>query len=252
MNEYIDLSGKVALISGCFQGLGYAAAVALAKCGADIFSVGIGDDTALRVEIERLGRRYASIHCDFESDIAIHNAMDAVLAEYHHIDIMLNYAALVHKTKTLNSAHEAWDEIVTHNVKSIFFLSQAVIKQFMRQNKGGKIINVSSLMAHVSSDEYAAYTACKGAMEALTRSLANEYGKYSIQVNAIAPGFMISGTRLQQKPNGDFDSTLKERIPARRWGTYKDIEALTILLSSKGSDYINGCIIPLDGGYSNH
>lgn len=244
-----DLTGKVALISGCSQGLGYACALTLARHGADIFGVSIGDDDDLKKEVEAYGVRYHSMTVSLTSPNGIHELMKEVKSVYNHIDILLNFAGIIKKEDTLTCTPDAWDITMNVNSKAPFFLSQAVIAQFLKQDTGGKILNASSILPKEYS-EYVSYCASKGSLEAMTKSLALQYAKNNIQINALRFGFMTTGTSLQRSSDGHYDHSLLNHIPAQRWGSYKDVDGILLLLVSSASDYITGCSIAIDGGYS--
>lgn len=247
-----DLTDKVALVSGCSQGLGYACVLTLARAKAKIFGVSIGDDSALKKEVEALGGEYHSRTISLTTPGAIDEVMKDVMATYGHVDILLNFAGIVRKEETLQVTDSWYDAVMDINLKACFFLSQAVIKQFLKQGHGGKIINASSILSQQSSNDYLPFTASKGGLEAITKALANEFAHQDIQVNAISFGYMTTGTSLQVSENGQYDHSIRERIPAKRWGCYKDVDGLLLLLASSASNYITGCIIPIDGGYSIH
>lgn len=246
-----DLTGKVALVSGCSQGLGYACALTLARHGANIFGVSIGDDSDLKKEVEAYGVKYHSITLSLTTIDAMDTLMKEVLVAYGRVDILLNFAAVTKKEDTLTTSFQSWDSIMNINMKALFFLSQAVIKQFLKQGSGGKIINASSILPR-DCNEYVVYSSSKGGIDAMTKALANQCAKDDIQVNAIQFGFMTTGTSLQAEENGHYNHSLLPQIPAGRWGTYKDVDGLLLLLASSASNYITGCTIPIDGGYSIH
>lgn len=174
----MNLYGKVALVSGCSQGLGYHAALALAKQGADIFGVSIGDDSSLKKAIEATGRNYHSFTISLTTPGAIHQVMKEALAAYGHIDILLNYAAILKKEETLELTKLEWNSAYDINVSAAFFLSLEVIRQFQKQGHGGKIINATGILPRHTS-AYCAYAISNGAIEAMTRYLAMEFGKGS-------------------------------------------------------------------------
>ena len=248
--EYFDLSNKVALVSGCSQGLGYACVLTLARAGADIFGVSIGDDHHLKEEVEACGRKYHSLTLSLTTPGAIDLVMKECLAAFGKIDILLNFAGIVRKEKTLSVSEQCFDDVMAINTKACFFLSQAVISQMLKQGHGGKIINASSTLSQRSSNDFLPFTASKGALEAITKALANEFAKEDIQVNAISFGYMTTGTSLQAEPDGSYDHEILAHIPAGRWGCYKDVDGLLLLLASSYSNYMSGCIIPIDGGFS--
>lgn len=244
-----SLSGNVALVSGCSQGLGYACVKTLAQYGADIFGVSIGDDSELKKEVEAMGRKYHSITVSLTTPGAIHGLMKEVLAVYQHIDILLNFAGILKKEDTLAIHREEWNAVFDINVSALFTLTQEVIKQYRKQGHGGKIINASGVLPYDTS-EYCAYSSSKGAIEAMTKYLAYEFAVDQIQINAITFGFMTSGNCLQSGDGGETDTSILREIPARRWGNERDVEGLLLLLASSASDYITGTCIPIDGGYS--
>lgn len=245
--EY-NLNGKVALVSGCSQGLGYACVLALAKAGADIFGVSIGDDTELKQQVTELGRKYHSLHVSLTTPGSIHDVIKEVLAAYGHIDILLNFAGILKKEDTLNMNRQTFQTVLDINVSAVFSLSQSVLHQFLKQGTGGKIINASGIQPY-DTKEYCAYYTSKGAIEAMTKYMAHEFASENIQINAITFGFMNEGNRLQCNQEQTEDEILST-IPAKRWGSYKDLEGLLLLLCSSAGDYITGACIPLDGGYS--
>lgn len=244
-----DLKGKVALVSGCSQGLGYACVLTLAKHGAEIFGVSIGDDSHLKEEVEALGGKYSSLHLSLTTPGAIHSVMKEVLGTYGRIDILLNFAGVLKKEETLNLTKLEWNSAMDINISATFFLSQEVIKQFIKQGHGGKIINASGILP-LHTSEYCVYSTSKGAVDNMSKYLAYEFGKDNIQVNTIQFGFMSCGTALQKGEGDELDTSLLKQIPAARWGCYQDIDGIILLLSSPQSDYITGACIPVDGGYS--
>lgn len=244
-----NLEGKIALVSGCSQGLGYASVLALAKHGADIFGVSIGDDSELKKEVEALGRRYHSLTLSLTTPGAIHTLIKEVKGTYGHLDILLNFANILKKEDTLSISRQEFCNAIDLNITATFFLTQEVIKLYLEQGNGGKIINASGILPYDTS-EYCVYATSKGAIDQMTRYLAHEFADKQIQINSILIGFMNDGTRLQDGKCGIADETILQRIPAKRWGKDEDIEGLILLLSSDASDYITGACIPCDGGYS--
>lgn len=242
----LNLQGKVALVSGCSQGLGYACVIALAKSGADIFGVSIGDDDELQKKVEALGRKYHSVQISLTTPGNIRTLMKEVLAAYGHVDILLNFAGILKKENTLTLSRQAFQTAMDINVTAAFTLSQAFILQLLKQETGGKIINASGIQPYDTTD-YCAYYTSKGAIEAMTKYMAHEFASQNIQINAITLGFMDEGNRLQEVTD---KQQILQSIPAKRWGTWQDLDGLILLLCSSSSNYITGACIPLDGGYS--
>lgn len=244
-----NLHGKIALISGCSQGLGYHCVLALARHGVDIFGVSIGDDSEVKKEVEAMGRQYHSLTISLTTPGAIHTLMKEVLASYTRIDILLNFAGVLKKEDTLQIKRQDWNSAFEINVGAVLALSQEVIQQFRIQGQGGKIINAGGVVPY-DTNAYCAYATSKGAIMALTKYMAAEFARDQIQVNAITFGFMSCGNCLQNCTDGHDDSSILQKIPAQRWGKEGDIEGLVLLLASSYSDYICGACIPVDGGYS--
>ena len=144
---------------------------------------------------------------------------------------------------------EDWDAVCAVNQKEVFFLCQAAAKQFIKQGEGGKIINVASMLSYQGGIRVPAYTASKSAVLGLTRALANEWAKYNIQVNAIAPGYMVTNNTAQLRSDEDRSSEILDRIPAGRWGTPDDMKGTIVWLASPASDYVNGFTVAVDGGW---
>lgn len=245
----LELNGKVALVSGCSQGLGYTCVKTLASYGADIFGVSIGDDTQLKNDVESLGRSYHSLTVSLTTPGSIHEVMKEVLAVYSHVDILLNFAGILKKEDTLTIDRQAFQSALDINVTAAFTLSQEVIRQFIKQGHGGKIINASGILPYRTS-EYCAYFTSKGAIEAMTKYMAYEFASKDIQINAITLGFMSEGNRLQCGDDQQEDLSILKDIPAGRWGNRSDLDGLLLVLCSSAGNYINGACIPLDGGYS--
>ena len=245
----LELAGKVALVSGCSQGLGYACVRTLARYGADIFGVSIGDDSALKKEVEALGRSYHSLTVSLTTPGSIHEVMKEMLAAYGHVDILLNFAGILKKEDTLKISRQAFQSALDINVTAAFTLSQEVIRQYIRQGYGGKIINASGILPY-GTNEYCAYFTSKGAVEAMTKYMAHEFAGQNIQINAITLGFMNEGNKLQSGEGQQDDVSILQDIPAGRWGTWEDLDGLLLVLCSGAGSYINGACIPLDGGYS--
>ena len=244
-----DLHGKTALVSGCSQGLGFECVKILAKHGANVYGVSIGDDSELKEIVSQYDGNYESSTLSLTTPGAIRSVVQEAKSKYSHIDILLNFASSLKKDDTLSITKSEWSNAMDINVHAAFFLSQEVIKVMIEQHTGGKIINASGVLPF-DTTQFCSYYTANGALEAMTKYLAYEFAPNNIQINAISFGFMDFGTKLQQCLGNEDDTSILHRIPAKRWGTPKDIEGLVLLLSSSQSDYITGACIPIDGGYS--
>lgn len=247
--DTFTLSGKVAIVTGCDTGLGQGMAVALAQAGCDIVGVNrkIPEETAARVTA--LGRRFLAIRADLGKQESIHDVVTKVVAEMGRVDILVNNAGTIRREDALSFSEKDWDEVVDLNLKSVFFLSQAVARQFIAQGQGGKIINIASMLSFQGGIRVPSYTASKSGVLGITRLLANEWAAQGINVNAIAPGYMATNNTQQLRDDEQRSQAILDRIPAGRWGLPDDLQGPVVFLASPASDYINGHTLAVDGGW---
>lgn len=247
--ESFTLSGKVAIVTGCDTGLGQGMAVALAQAGCDIVGVNrkVPDETAAR--ITALGRRFMAIRADLGQQENIQRVVDSAVAEMGRVDILVNNAGTIRREDALAFGEKDWDDVVNLNLKSVFFLSQAVAKQFIQQGQGGKIINIASMLSFQGGIRVPSYTASKSGVLGITRLLANEWATHGINVNAIAPGYMATNNTQQLREDEQRSQAILERIPAGRWGLPEDLQGPVVFLASAASDYVNGHTLAVDGGW---
>ncbi|HCL6627602.1 TPA: 2-dehydro-3-deoxy-D-gluconate 5-dehydrogenase KduD [Citrobacter amalonaticus] len=243
------LTGKVAIVTGCDTGLGQGMAVALAQAGCDIVGVNrkIPHDTAAKVDA--LGRRFFTIQADLSQQEVIAGVVAQAGEKFGHIDILVNNAGTIRREDALNFSEKDWDEVMNLNLKSLFFLSQAVARQFIAQGQGGKIINIASMLSFQGGIRVPSYTASKSGVLGITRLLANEWAQHQINVNAIAPGYMATNNTQQLREDAGRNQEIVDRIPAGRWGTPEDLQGPVVFLASPASDYINGYTLAVDGGW---
>ncbi|MEC6830226.1 2-dehydro-3-deoxy-D-gluconate 5-dehydrogenase KduD [Photobacterium toruni] len=248
MNMF-DLSGKVAIVTGCNTGLGQGMALGLAKAGADI--VGIGHQAApeTQVQVEALGRKFHYITANLMQQDKLESIVAEAVEVMGHVDILINNAGIIRRQDLLKFSESDWDDVININQKTLFFLSQAVAKRFVEQGNGGKIINIASMLSFQGGIRVPSYTASKSAVMGLTRALATELAEYNINVNAIAPGYMATDNTEALRADADRNAAILERIPANRWGLPSDLEGPAVFLASSASDYINGYTIAVDGGW---
>ncbi len=243
-----SLEGKVALVTGGNVGLGQGIALALAQAGADIAAAGINPPTETRARVEALGRRFLAIGADLSSIEPVPRILDETLAGLGRLDILVNNAGLIRRADAVDFSEKDWDEVIDVNLKSAFFLSQAAGRHFIAQGRG-KIINVASMLSFQGGIRVPSYTASKSGLAGITRLLANEWAARGINVNAIAPGYMATDNTAQLRADEDRNKAILERIPAARWGTPADLGGAAVFLASAASDYVNGAILPVDGGW---
>jgi 2-dehydro-3-deoxy-D-gluconate 5-dehydrogenase len=246
--ELFDLSGKVALITGGNTGLGQGVAVALAKAGADIAVAGIvpADDTA--AQVRALGRRFIDIQANLMAIEPIPRIIAETLSGLGRLDILVNNAGLIRRADAVDFSEQDWDDVMNVNIKSAFFMCQAAGRHFIA-NGGGKIINIASMLSFQGGIRVPSYTASKSGIAGITRLLANEWGNRGISVNAIAPGYMATDNTAQLRADAERSKAILDRIPAGRWGEASDLAGAAVFLASRASDYVNGAILPVDGGW---
>ena len=249
MLELFNLQGKVAIVTGCNTGLGQGMAVALAKAGCDIAGVNRSEPAETRHLVEELGRKFADIRVDISSVDCIPTIMDTTLSELKRVDILVNNAGIIRRSDAIDFSEQDWDDVMNVNSKSLFFLSQAVAKQFIAQGEGGKIINIASMLSYQGGIRVPSYTTSKSGILGLTRLMANEWAQHNINVNAIAPGYMATNNTEALRADEVRNQEILNRIPAGRWGSSEDLAGPCVFLASSASDYINGFTIAVDGGW---
>ena len=247
--DAFKLTDKVALVTGCDTGLGQGMAIGLAEAGCDIVGVNrkLPHETARRVEA--LGRRFHAIQADLRDQQQLASIVDQAVAKMGHLDILINNAGTIRRCDAIDFSEKDWDEVMDLNLKSLFFLSQAVARQFIAQRSGGKIINIASMLSYQGGIRVPSYTASKSGVMGLTRLLANEWAKHNINVNAIAPGYMATNNTQQLREDAERNQEILDRIPAARWGTPEDLQGAAVFLASSAADYINGYTLAVDGGW---
>lgn len=244
-----DLKGKVALVTGCSTGLGQGMAVGLAQAGCDIIGVATSAPKDTGERITALGRRFLGLGADLGNIDCIPTLMAQALAEFSHIDILVNNAGIIRREDAIAFSEKDWDDVMNVNIKSVFFLSQAVARQFKEQQTGGKIINIASMLSFQGGIRVPSYTASKSAVIGVTRLLANEWAQHKINVNAIAPGYMATNNTQQLRVDEERSKEILDRIPAGRWGLPDDLKGPVVFLASPASDYVNGYTLAVDGGW---
>ena len=248
--DLFKLDGKVALVTGAGQGLGQGMALALAEAGADIAGLDRIGSEATGEAICALGRRYHQIVCDLRaSDVdSLNTIVGEVVSHMGRLDILVNNAGIIRRAPALEFSEADWDDVLQINLKAAFFLSQAAARVMIPQGSG-KIINIASMLSFQGGVIVPSYTAAKSGIAGITRALANEWAQFGINVNAIAPGYMATDNTAPLRANATRAPAILERIPAGRWGTPNDIQGVAVLLASAASDYMNGAIVPVDGGW---
>jgi len=244
-----DLQGKVAIVTGANTGLGQGIACGLAEYGAKVVCVGRSDMAETEKLLGNFKAEFLSVYADLSSTASIPGIIKKALEKFGRIDILCNNAGIIRREDAIDFSELDWDDVMNTNLKTAFFLSQAVAREFIKQGSKGKIVNVASLLSFQGGIRVPSYCASKSGLRGLTMALANEWGKFGININAIAPGYMVTNntTALQNDPVRY--GAIIERIPMGRWGTPDDIKGPAVFLSSRASDYVNGYTIAVDGGW---
>jgi 2-deoxy-D-gluconate 3-dehydrogenase len=248
--DLFKLDGRVAFVTGSTRGLGQAIAVALAEAGANIVALDRSEPSETRHLITDLGRRFMSIQCDLSAATVkdFERIGAQIVEELGDLDILVNNVGIIRRVSTLEFSEADWDAVVNVNLKSVFFLSQAVAKTMVRQGSG-KIINIASMLSFQGGIRVPSYTAAKSGVAGLTRALANELASTNINVNAIAPGYMATDNTAPLRADESRSKAILERIPAGRWGTSDDLKGAVVFLASAAACYMHGAIVAVDGGW---
>jgi 2-deoxy-D-gluconate 3-dehydrogenase len=250
LNSIFDLSGTVAVVTGCRRGIGQAIAVALAEAGADIAGVSatLVPGSEVQTQVEAAGRRFYPYACDFTNRKALY-AFIAQLNEQHpHIDILINNAGTILRKPAAEHPDEYWDTVLEANVTSGFILSRE-IGRGMLERGSGKIVFVASLLAFQGGINVPGYAASKGAVAQVVKALANEWAGRGVHVNGIAPGYVATDNTAPLRADPDRSAAILSRIPAGRWGKPEDFAGPALFLASRASDYVHGTILTVDGGW---
>ena len=249
--ESFSLKGKVALVTGSNTGLGQGMALGLAEAGADVacfYRSEAGDTPDV---IRSMGRKTSTIRGDLskmgpeEADKVIQECRDTMGS----IDILVNNAGMILRRDAVDFEESDWDTVMNTNLKSLFFLSTAAARAFRDQGRGGKIVNVASMLSFQGGIRVSSYTASKHGVMGLTKILANEWAAHDVQVNAIAPGYMDTNNTEALRNDPVRNGEILSRIPAGRWGSPEDLKGAVVFLSSAASNYVTGYTIAVDGGW---
>lgn len=244
-----DLSGKTALVTGANTGLGQAMALALAGAGADIALIGRTAPTETIEQITKIGVKCVSIKADLAQAEAATNIIAEAISELGRADILVNNAGIIKRGDALGFTPDAWDSVMNVNLRTLFFLSQALARHLVSKKKSGKIINIASMLTFQGGIRVPSYTASKSGVGGLTKALANEWASHGINVNAIAPGYFKTNNTAALQADPKRNAEILGRIPSGRWGNPSDLGGAVIFLASPASDYVQGITLPVDGGW---
>ena len=244
-----SLAGKVAIVTGSSTGLGEGMAYGLAEAGANIVGIYHKDLPTNKEKIESLGRRFLGIQADLSSVVPVDDIIKQTMETFGRLDILVNNAGIIRRNKSIDFTEKDWDDVMNVNLKTLFFLSQAAARQFVKQETGGKIINIASMLSFQGGVLVPSYTASKSGVMGLTRLLACEWAPNNINVNAIAPGYMATRNTRQIQDDPVRNKQILERIPAGRWGSPDDLQGTVVFLASEAARYIHGHTLAVDGGW---
>ncbi|SJZ70006.1 2-deoxy-D-gluconate 3-dehydrogenase [Cetobacterium ceti] len=250
MLHMFDLTGKVAMVTGGNMGIGNALAIGLAKAGADLF-IYTYDQTnveEMKKEVEGLGRKIAFASGDLSKEENAMAAIDECIKAFGKIDILVNNAGTIKRSPLLEGSNADWQSVIDLNLSSIYYLSKCAAKEMVNQGEG-KIINIASMLSFQGGKFVPSYTASKHGVAGLTKAFANELADKNIQINAIAPGYIETANTAPIRADEKRNNEILSRIPAGRWGQTSDLVGGAIFLASSASNYVNGHILAIDGGW---
>ena len=252
MNSLFDLTGKKAIVTGGTRGLGHGMAEGLMEAGAAVVIFGTSKKVIeVAAQFEAKGYWCKGIAVDLADDRARQEAFDQAVALLGGLDILVNAAGIQRRHPSPEFPLQDWKDVLNVNLTAPFDLCQMAAKEFLKKEQPcGKIVNIASMLSFFGGMTVPAYAASKGGVAQMTKALCNELASKGIQVNAIAPGYMDTdmNVALTDVSNPRYRE-ITERIPAHRWGTPEDMKGTVVFLASRASDYLNGAVIPVDGGY---
>ncbi|MDW8131581.1 MAG: SDR family oxidoreductase [Bryobacterales bacterium] len=249
--DLFRLDGKIALVTGCRRGLGRAMAVALAEAGADIIGVSRSleaEGSEVEREVRARGRRFRAYRADFRDRSSLYNFLRQLMAEFAVVDILVNNAGTILRAPAAEHPDPYWDEVIETNLTAQWILARELGRRMVERG-AGKIIFTASLLSFQGGITVPGYAASKGAIAQLVKALANEWAAHGVQVNAIAPGYMETDNTAALRADPVRYPAILSRIPAGRWGRPEDVMGAVVFLASAASDYVNGAILPVDGGW---
>jgi 2-dehydro-3-deoxy-D-gluconate 5-dehydrogenase len=247
--DLFNLSGKTALVTGCDTGLGMGMATALAEAGADIIGASIVEDySAVQAAVEATGRKFTYHRVDIGNREALYAFINKVKAENERIDILVNNAGIIMRKPAAEHPDEYWDKVVDINLNAQFILGRE-FGSHMIEKGGGKIIFTCSLLSFQGGINVPGYTATKSAVAGLVRAFGNEWGSKGVCVNGIAPGYIATNNTQALREDADRSQSILSRIPVGRWGLPDDFKGPVTFLASAASDYVNGTVLFVDGGW---
>lgn len=249
--KHFDLSGKVALVTGCNKGIGRGMALGLAEAGADIIGVAGSlelSGSTIEQEVQALGRNFKAYQADLSNREKVYEFIQKVKEENPKVDILLNNAGIIKRNPAAEHSDEYWDSVLNINLDTPFILAREFGKDMIAQGSG-KIIFTCSLLSFQGGINVPGYAASKGALASLVKALANEWASKGINVNGIAPGYIATDNTEALRNDPERSTAILSRIPANRWGEPQDFKGPVVFLASEASNYVHGTILTVDGGW---
>src|SRR5882762_3170060 len=251
MSDLFNLSGKIALVTGCNKGIGRSMALGLAEAGADIIGVSASlelQGSAIEKEIRSLGRKFTPYQSDLTSRPSLYEFIGKAKKEHSSVDILVNNAGMILRQPAAEHSDANWDKVLSINLDAAFILAREFGRD-MISHGSGKIIFTCSLLSFQGGITVPGYAASKGALSSLVKALANEWASKGVNVNGIAPGYIATDNTEALRADEERSKSIMSRIPAGRWGEPEDFKGATIFLASKAADYVHGTILVVDGGW---
>ncbi len=244
------VDGKLALVTGSSRGIGMSVAVALAESGADIIGVSskLEADSKIEKAVEKAGKKFYPFQCDLTDRKSLYAFIEKVKTDHPKIDILINNAGHIVRKPIAEHPDEYWDTIININLNAQFILTREIGKRMVEQGYG-KIVFTCSLLSFQGGINVPGYAASKGAVSSLLKAFANEWAQHGVTVNGVAPGYIATDNTAQLRSDAERSAAILSRIPANRWGTPEDMAGAFVFLSSPASDYMNGTIVTVDGGW---
>lgn len=247
--DKFNLEGKTAIVTGSNQGIGQAYALALAEAGADVIGVSYVEDFSETEKlISKTGKKFTSYVADFSDRNSLYEFIKKVKADFPKIDILVNNAGTILRQPVSEHSDEYWDKVIEVNLNAQFILTREIGKE-MAERGYGKIIFIASLLSFQGGITVPGYAASKGGIKQLTMAFANEWASKGVTINAIAPGYISTANTKPLRDNPERNKAILERIPAGRWGEPEDLMGTVVFLCSDASNYLNGTVVTVDGGW---
>lgn len=251
MPHLLDLSSRTALVTGARRGIGKAIAAGLAHAGADVIGVSAGqeeDGSEVQHLVEAAGRTFVGRSCDLSDRHAVQELLAWLESREHPVDVLVNNAGAIRRQPAASHGDDDWDHVIEVNLTAPFVLARELGRR-MVERRSGKIIFTASMLSFQGGITVPSYTASKSAIAGLTRALANEWAPHGVNVNAIAPGYMITDNTATLREDPVRSQAILDRIPAGRWGSAEDVAGAAVFLASASADYIHGTVLTVDGGW---